>query len=338
MSASTAYLNCLPKVTIAIPTYNRRVYLEAAVASSLAQTYANIEVVVSDNASTDDTAKWLRQQRDPRLVMLSQSTNQGMMGNWDACLALARGSYFLLLSDDDLLEPEAVARMVAVFESARNEQLGMVYGRADIIGPQGEVLSHGATAPTREPASETIQGFFLSRRPTYPCTILLRTEDLRAAGGYSYTGLTLSCDARAWMAAALRHGYVGFVPEVVAQYRVHPGRLTSQSNIETWLDNNETLASYCADAFRARGEARVAARLLTQVQKMNARSALFLIRDIAELKERPLGRLRRFLSLHRYFRSPQCLLTALLMMAHLVMPPFVGEAVRRFKRLWQSPF
>jgi GT2 family glycosyltransferase len=336
MSAGTASRSPA-KVTIAIPTYNRRAYLEAAVASSLAQTYPHIEVVVSDNASTDDTAEWLQQQRDPRLVMLSQSTNLGMMGNWDACLARAQGSYFLLLSDDDLLEPEAVARMVAVFESAGNESLGMVYGRADIIGPQGEILSQGAMAPTREPASETIQGFFLSRRPTYPCTILLRTADLRAAGGYSYAGLTLSCDARAWMAAALRHGHVGFVPEVVAQYRVHPGRLTSQSHIETWLDNNETLARYCAEAYRARGEVRVAARLLTLVQKMNARSAMFLIRDIAELKERPLGRLRRFLSLHRHFRSPQSLPTVLLMMAHLVKPPFVGQAVRRFKRLWQSP-
>jgi Glycosyl transferase family 2 len=334
MSQTTSASLC-PKVTIAIPTYNRQDYLKAAVASSLAQTYPHIEVIVSDNASTDGTAAWLQGQRDPRLVSLRQSTNLGMMGNWDACLVHATGDFFLLLSDDDLLEPEAIARMVTVFMGAGGTSLGMVYGRADIIGPQGELLDHGTTAPTREPASETIQGFFLSRRPTYPCTILLRTEDLRVAGGYSHEGLTLSCDARAWMAAALRHGHVGFVTEVVAKYRVHPGRLTAQSHIETWLDNNESLARYCTDAFRTLGKASVATQLQTLVQKMNARSAMFLVQDIAELKQRPLGRVYRFLTLYRYFDSPQCLPTVVLMVIRLLKPHFVGRAIRQIRRASQ---
>ena len=342
MNDRTATATCTgacsgPKVTIAIPTFNRRDYLEAALRSSLAQTYANLEVIVSDNASTDGTPQLLAGFSDPRLVTLRQDTNLGMMGNWDACLARASGTYFILLSDDDLLEPEAIATMVDAFSAPGSAAVGAVYVQARIIGPRGELRHLGAAAPADESAYEAIQGFFNGKRPTYPCTILLRTEDLRAAGGYSYEGLTLACDARAWMAAAIRRGRVRFIPQLLASYRVHPGGLTLTSSLETWLDNNDTLAHFCAQAFRERGEAATAARLLLGCQRLNARSAAFLIRQIPELRRHPLRRLARFVSLKRYFASARCLPVVAAAMARLATPEAVLRTASRLKRLRHSP-
>ena len=82
-------MTSLPKVTIAIPTYNRAAYLEQAIGSALAQTYPHVEVIVSDNCSTDATAEFVSQIRDNRLVSLQQQTNLGMIGNWNACMERA---------------------------------------------------------------------------------------------------------------------------------------------------------------------------------------------------------------------------------------------------------
>ena len=104
-----------PLVSIAIPTWNRSGYLVSAVRSALSQTYKQIEVVVSDNASTDDTAMRMGEFSDPRLVFLRQTQNLGMIGNFNACLNAARGSLFVMLSDDDSLEPTAIHELTRPF-------------------------------------------------------------------------------------------------------------------------------------------------------------------------------------------------------------------------------
>jgi glycosyltransferase involved in cell wall biosynthesis len=76
-----------PLVTIAIPTFNRAAYLVGAIESALAQTYDNIEVLISDNSSTDDTQSVIRSslRADTRVRSLTQTSNLGMVGNWNAC-------------------------------------------------------------------------------------------------------------------------------------------------------------------------------------------------------------------------------------------------------------
>src|SRR6266567_6107791 len=90
-----------PKVTIAIPTWNRAEKVVKAIDSALNQAYNNIEVIVSDNASTDNTINLLDAYSDDRLIVLKQSVNCGMANNWNECLNRSSGDYFILLSDDD---------------------------------------------------------------------------------------------------------------------------------------------------------------------------------------------------------------------------------------------
>lgn len=103
-----------PLVSIGIPTYNRRNSLERALDSALAQTYQPLEIVVSDNASTDGTPQLLAETTSAvhALTVVTQHENLGPARNFEATISLARGEYFMWLADDDAIDPEFVERCV----------------------------------------------------------------------------------------------------------------------------------------------------------------------------------------------------------------------------------
>jgi glycosyltransferase involved in cell wall biosynthesis len=100
-----------PLVSIGLPTFNRADLLGRAIDSLLAQSYRNIEIVISDNASTDATQLLCETyaKRDARVRYLRQAVNLGPSPNFLATLTLARGEYFMWLSDDDWLDPDYLA-------------------------------------------------------------------------------------------------------------------------------------------------------------------------------------------------------------------------------------
>ena len=97
-----------PDVTIIIPTRNRAKLLRQSLASALAQTWRNTEVLVLDNASGDDTPAVLQGCPDPALRVIRQPELLPMQENWGCGLKEARGEFAIFLGDDDLLHPNAV--------------------------------------------------------------------------------------------------------------------------------------------------------------------------------------------------------------------------------------
>lgn len=116
-----------PLVSILIPNYNYVRYVATAVDSALAQTYPNLEVVVSDNCSTDGAWELLveRYGTNPRVRLHRNERNIGMAGNFDRLMQLARGRYVLCLSSDDFLFPPHVEQLEARF--AAEPKLDVVY-------------------------------------------------------------------------------------------------------------------------------------------------------------------------------------------------------------------
>ena len=119
-----------PLVSIGIPTYNRSDTLRRAIKSALAQDHPAVEVVVSDDASTDGTETLLRELsgRDTRLRYLRQERNLGHALNFQAVLDAARGDYFMWLTDDDWLDPSYVSRCIG--ELTRHPDHSLVCGLA----------------------------------------------------------------------------------------------------------------------------------------------------------------------------------------------------------------
>ena len=119
----------MPLVTIGIPTYNRCELLERSITSALSQDYPLIEVIISDNASTDSTEQLCQRycEKDKRIKYVKQLSNIGPGENFSQVLFLASGKYFMWLGDDDWLDPAYLSGCISVLEE--NKDISLVSGR-----------------------------------------------------------------------------------------------------------------------------------------------------------------------------------------------------------------
>lgn len=108
-----------PRLSVLLPTYNYARYLPEAIESVLRQDFTDFELIVSDDCSTDDSARILQEYaaRDPRIRVHVHQPNLGMVANWNWCLQQARGEYVrYLFGDDCLAHPSALWRLVKMLD------------------------------------------------------------------------------------------------------------------------------------------------------------------------------------------------------------------------------
>jgi glycosyltransferase involved in cell wall biosynthesis len=252
-------------VSIGIPTYNRREYVLRAVNSALAQTYSNIEVVVSDNASTDDTVKYLAAIDDRRLVILRHPTNTGMVANFNACLGAATGELFLMLSDDDWLELTAIEKLSRPFYEPVHgidpKSVGMTWCPCTNVDAAGNALWTVRGGPCVESPVELLEGLFNGTRGPVFSSVLIRTEDGLAAGGYDEFRYGVLCDGANWGKAILRHEKAICINEPLVNYSVHSGAGTSTANCriwQRWINHQvDDFASIAREVGDSEGERRI---------------------------------------------------------------------------------
>ena len=129
-----------PLVTIGVPVYNSERNLRASLEAALAQTLTDIEVLISDNASTDSTPKICAEyvRSDPRVSYFRQPRNIGVARNWNFVAMKARGRYLKWMSSNDTCEPTMLARCVEVLE--REPSVVLCYTRSRKIDETGKDL------------------------------------------------------------------------------------------------------------------------------------------------------------------------------------------------------
>jgi hypothetical protein len=127
-------------VSILVPTYNRAVYLKVCLDSLLATTVP-CEIIVADNASTDDTAAVMATYTDPRIRYFRHETNLGPFANYNFLLQAAKHEYFCLFGDDDVALPRCFEKKLAILD--HNPGVAGVYSRAQVMDADG-TLSNGS--------------------------------------------------------------------------------------------------------------------------------------------------------------------------------------------------
>jgi glycosyltransferase involved in cell wall biosynthesis len=132
--------NVEPRITVAIPTRNRAALLENALRSVLAQSLKDVEIFVSDNASTDATSHVVESFRDPRIHYAPLDRDVGMFENLSRCLSLGTAPYIALLTDDDRMFPGSLERRAAILDG--NEAVDLVHSSFELVftGPEGHTL------------------------------------------------------------------------------------------------------------------------------------------------------------------------------------------------------
>jgi glycosyltransferase involved in cell wall biosynthesis len=207
-------------VSVVVPCYNYGRYLPECVNSILAQDGVDVDVLVVDDASTDDSAQMARRlAADPRVSLLEHLDNRGHIATYNEGLAKATGEYVVLLSADDLLAPGSLARATALMEA--HPEVSFVYGFSRSFQertPAPRTRERPWTVWTGPEWLELNCG--RATNPIETPDVVMRTSVLRDLGGYD-DRLPHAADLLMWLRAATR-GSVGRINGVdQAFYRVH---------------------------------------------------------------------------------------------------------------------
>jgi len=214
-------------ITVVVPTYNRAGYLPCALRSILDQSYGDFELLVCDNASTDETADVVKAFDDPRLSYVGLPENVGWLANFNQAVERVSTDYVTIMGDDDLMLPGALERAVAVLDA--HPDVGLVHSAFHFIDDRGRTLRNGVnwaglSADTLEAGDEFARrAMYASVRVCSPSAVMRRAALPRPAyhpiDGYA-------ADAGLWLRIT-EHWSVYFLSEPGLAYRVHAERVTA---------------------------------------------------------------------------------------------------------------
>lgn len=225
-------------VSVIVPAHNAGKYIGSTLDSVLAQTYANLEAIVVDDGSSDDTpdivAAYAR--RDPRIVLYRQP-NRGVAAARNAGLERARGTYVAPLDADDLWLPGKLAQQVRRMEDGTVAEL--VYCWWQVIGEDGALLANSHPWRVEGSVAEALLGINFVGNASVP---LFRRSSLEAVGGYDPTFRELQgqgCEDWDLLLRIAERGEVRVVPERLVRYRHVRGSMSG--NAATMLRSHELM-------------------------------------------------------------------------------------------------
>jgi glycosyltransferase involved in cell wall biosynthesis len=316
-------MDASPLVTIAIPTYNRaETYFGEALHSALRQTYSNIEIVVSDNCSTDCTGAVVAGIDDPRLRYFRHEPGIGQKNNYNFCFEQARGSYVLLLHDDDIIDDDFVA--VCMAAAGGTPDVGIIRTGIRIIDAEGNVTAQILD----EAAGLPIEGFFRrwlsGKAPIYCCNTLFNTQKLREIGGFKSKHFCYP-DTMAIFLLAAQHPRID-VCEPKANFRIHGNEAGFSRRIAEWCEDSlDLLQLMCHLAPQSRD----------QILKEGARFFARANYNRASHARLPRERAVAIMKVMRYFRYRQ--FPSLNLLFHVIYGTRLYNSLRFIKRRAARP-
>lgn len=241
-----------PLVTIMIPSYNQAASLPKAIESALAQTYSPLEVLVSDDASTDETASVVATYAaDPRFRYERATENRGRVRNYRHTIeTLSRGDWVMNLDGDDFLtNPGYVAEAMRLALS--DPRIVLVFGRQSYLDAATGALvkKPGPDLPAVSDGLELLRRYFaLPEGIPHLSAVYKKAAALEA--GVFLNDITFA-DAEA-MIRILSRGRIGYVDRVAGTWVDHGGNASHTPSVEKRLKNLEWIAGPARD-FEARG-------------------------------------------------------------------------------------
>lgn len=224
-------------VTIGISTYNRaNGYLKDALRSAINQTYPHIEIIVSDNCSTDSTEAVVKSFGDPRIQYFKQAKNIGANSNFNFCLEKSHGDYFLLLHDDDLIDTDFVEVCI---DALGNACPGIIRTGTRIIDENGKARGKTPNIVSGYSTKDLFSAWFLRRTAFYFCSTLFNAQYLKQLGGFK-SKTNLFQDVVALVQLAAFYGRVD-VSDVKASFRRHGNNAGTSSSSTTYKWSEDSL-------------------------------------------------------------------------------------------------
>lgn len=221
----------MPKVSVIVPVYNQAPFIRETVDSVLAQDYEDLEVVLSDDGSTDGTSRILREYQalDPKRVkIVASEQNTGIAGAFNRALDAYTGEYIAWLGGDDVMLPGKLSRQVAVLE-ARRDVIGCCHD-ADVFDSASGRSYGRFTEVYNGRRGLRDGGVELLLDPTYlmlPSTMMVRAG---AIGSLRFDPRVRISNDWLFDIQLFRHSRVAGLDEVLARYRRHARNATSETS------------------------------------------------------------------------------------------------------------
>jgi glycosyltransferase involved in cell wall biosynthesis len=275
-----------PRVTVGIATYNRDTYLAAAIASVLAQDYADLEcLVVCDGSTNPKIDEVLASFDDPRLRIVRHPRNLGIAAAYNTFISEGRGELIAMLGDDDVCFVDRVRRSVDLFD--RDPEIGVVTGDAVMIDAEGKATGGWHTRPYG--SSDLVATFFRVHNVLADPSRMVHRRVYQRVGGYD-SSYEIAQDFDFWLRAA-EHFKFGHVPGgAIVGIRRHGKNASDESQ----------LAREVADVERALEEAIPRYGLRALVPEVDwavlepehaERAALLRLAELFERRALPLPKL-----------------------------------------------
>lgn len=217
-----------PKVSVCIPSYNGQNYIGEAIESVLSQTYADFELVITDDCSTDRSQDIIDGYKDDRIRFLQNTRNLGAEANSNKAISEAKGKYIKLLEHDDYLYPSCLEKQVEILEALENRNVVLTCCGRDIINERGRKIlqrkfkGKSGKYDGRQIIKRTVRaGTNIIGEPT---AVLIRSDILKETGAFDDT-FPYVTDLDLWCRMLLC-GDVYMSSEVLCAYRVSPTALS----------------------------------------------------------------------------------------------------------------
>jgi glycosyltransferase involved in cell wall biosynthesis len=212
----------VPRVCVLIAAYNAVPYVTEAIQSVLDQSFADFELLVVDDASTDETPAVLERfaQLDPRVRVLRMQVNSGPVMAANKGLAEVRAPLLARLDADDVCRADRLSQQVEAFD--REPELVLLGSAFDYIDAAGQPIAQG-NPPTDDATLQTV--LMESGNPFCHPSIMMRTDALRSLGGYRQVLNPYGLDYDLCLRMA-ELGRIGNLPERLIGYRIHAGQIT----------------------------------------------------------------------------------------------------------------
>ena len=208
-------------VSICIPTYNSEMYIEECLESVIDQSYKNLEIIISDNNSEDNTLEILNRLKVDNMKIYKNNSNLGMVANFNIVSNLANGEYLKFLASDDKLDKFSIEKLIEPFNNYEN--LVLTSSAKKIINSNSEIIfKQISSLKTGIYKGENIiqKILFSGRNPVgEPSTALVKKKAIDYVGGFN-SPFPMTLDIDFWI-SILNQGDLFYINEPLASFRVH---------------------------------------------------------------------------------------------------------------------
>ncbi|QIA06721.1 glycosyltransferase family 2 protein [Draconibacterium halophilum] len=230
-----------PLVSICIPTYNGAKYLSEAINSAIAQTYRPIEIVISDDNSTDGTIEIAERLKNESNIpfLIFKHTPEGIGANWNNAIKHSNGEFIKFLFQDDILRSDCIEQMMQL--NFKNNNLGFIVCRRELIVESEEINQASYYQPTYttiQSGKEILGGKNLFNAPRNKigeptCVLIPKAviEDI----GYFNTKLSQSLDYEFLYRVCHFYSF-GYINKELVKFRLHNNQTTRKNSLQVVPD------------------------------------------------------------------------------------------------------